>query len=228
VKKRLKTNGVVIVAGLVLAACFSRFFFARYSSSLLDLVLDMCGIAAIVFGQLLRVCGRGHKAASSRQGGRLVQDGPYAIVRNPMYLGILLIGLGIVMAVFRWWVALVFAGIFILRYVVLMRSEERKLTGFFGAEYAQYCRRVPRLFPRITSCVPNTILAALPLKVEWIKKEIGTMLAALFPVIAIDMWNDIGAYGSRVVLAESIGVIAIIGAYAIFFRTLIRRTSRHG
>lgn len=80
---------------------------------------------------------------------KLVVEGPYRVVRNPMYGGVLfvMLGEGIVfrsLAMAELGVAF-FAGtmLFVLLY------EEPMLRRTFGAEYEEYCRRVPRWIPRI-------------------------------------------------------------------------------
>lgn len=75
--------------------------------------------------------------------GRLVRLGPYAISRNPMYLGWLLasVGLGVVAGAF-WVVAAVpLAAVRVHREV---RREEGRLAASFSAEFETYCECVPR------------------------------------------------------------------------------------
>ncbi len=79
----------------------------------------------------------------------LVQDGPYARTRNPMFLGLALLHLGLVVAVNAGW-ALIGVPVLIiyLRYGVISR-EERFLEERFGDEYRSYKRRVPRWIPAL-------------------------------------------------------------------------------
>jgi protein-S-isoprenylcysteine O-methyltransferase Ste14 len=85
--------------------------------------------------------------------GRVVADGPYRFVRNPLYLGMWLLtaALSILMppggAVF----ALVAV---VLLSVALVRAEERKLSAEGGDAYAAYWRQVPRFFPAISPRIP--------------------------------------------------------------------------
>ncbi len=79
---------------------------------------------------------------------KLVAEGPYAIVRNPMYWSALGVMLGEALA-FRsvalaeiGCVFFAFAALFVIVY------EEPVLRHKFGAEYEAYCRRVPRWIPR--------------------------------------------------------------------------------
>jgi len=77
---------------------------------------------------------------------KLVVEGPYRIVRNPMYWSVGFVMLGEA-AVFHSFalvelVAAFAAGVFVLLY------EEPALRRKFGEEYEVYCKRVPRWLPR--------------------------------------------------------------------------------
>jgi len=84
----------------------------------------------------------------ARQENRLVTDHLYGLVRHPQYTGlfIALFGEGIVH-----WPTIVSVALFpviILAYVLLARSEERKMLNQFGEEYHTYRLRVPGFIPR--------------------------------------------------------------------------------
>lgn len=79
---------------------------------------------------------------------RLATDGLYGLVRHPQYTGLFigLFGEGVVH-----WPTLFSAGLFpviVLVYVLLARSEEKKVLQQFGEEYRAYRRRVPMFIPR--------------------------------------------------------------------------------
>lgn len=78
----------------------------------------------------------------------LVTTGPYAIVRNPMYLGHLIF-LGGLVALTRSPVAL--AGVFLqaTRFVDRVAADERRLADRFGHRYVEYLEAVPRWLPAI-------------------------------------------------------------------------------
>jgi hypothetical protein len=75
--------------------------------------------------------------------------GPYAHVRNPLYLGSMLIAAGFAVALMSWPFAVVLVVFFLLIYVPVIASEEKFLRGEF-LEFEWYCARVPRLIPRLT------------------------------------------------------------------------------
>lgn len=85
---------------------FSKFLFPHWKKEILDEFLDAIGISLVLFGFLFRIAARGYKADGSPEGKKLITNGLYGLMRNPMYVGTLLIGLGINLVLFEWWVAI--------------------------------------------------------------------------------------------------------------------------
>jgi len=82
----------------------------------------------------------------ARVGHELRTDGPYGIVRHPIYTGLLgmVLGSALLDGLGRWTLALVAAAVVIF---VKLRAEERLMTELFPSEYPRYRRRVPALVP---------------------------------------------------------------------------------
>ena len=104
------------------------------------------GALLIVPGLLIRALASGHV----RKNEALATSGPYAYTRNPLYLGSLLIGVGFAVAARSWWVGVALVVMFFAIYVPVIRDEEAFLRRKFP-EFEEYARRVPRMFPRISS-----------------------------------------------------------------------------
>jgi protein-S-isoprenylcysteine O-methyltransferase Ste14 len=102
-------------------------------------------LALVVPGLLLRAWAAG----TVKKNRELTVTGPYAHTRNPLYLGSMLIAFGFALALLSWPVALVLAAGFLIIYVPVIASEERFLRATFP-EFDEYCRRVPRMVPRLT------------------------------------------------------------------------------
>lgn len=92
---------------------------------------------------------RGYAAGYVKKNRELTQTGPYAHTRNPLYLGSILIAFGFALALLSWPVVVVLAVGFLVIYVPVIASEERFLRATFP-DFENYCRRVPRLLPRLT------------------------------------------------------------------------------
>ncbi len=77
----------------------------------------------------------------------LTCTGPYAYVRNPLYLGSIIIAVGFVIAARDLWIAVALVLLFALIYVPVIRGEERFLRTQFP-DYNDYAKQVPRIVPR--------------------------------------------------------------------------------
>jgi protein-S-isoprenylcysteine O-methyltransferase Ste14 len=223
-KRRLKINGVIIFLAVSLIALFPSFFFRKASEGLADEFMELFGVAFILLGQIFRVSARGYKSEHSGNGSALIQTGPYALVRNPMYLGILLIGLGIVMMLFNLGVLVVFLSIFVIRYLLLIFKEEKKLKALFPRDYPDYQKRTPRLLPSLKMLLEKDISEYLPLRFSWVKKELGSILAVLLITIFVESWEDIKNQGVRVYLRETIAMFITIILFIILVIYLSGRT----
>jgi len=92
---------------------------------------------------------RGYAAGYVKKNAELTRTGPYAFTRNPLYLGSMGIAAGFAVAAGRWWLVVLLVAMFLAIYVPVILSEERFLRGELEG-FAEYCRRVPRLLPRLT------------------------------------------------------------------------------
>ncbi|HTZ11678.1 MAG TPA: isoprenylcysteine carboxylmethyltransferase family protein [Candidatus Margulisiibacteriota bacterium] len=226
-KKRLKVNGIIGFFAFILIILFPAVFLRSEPAEFWDSAAEVFGIAMILMGQLLRICARGYKAENSKRGEALIQGGPYALVRNPMYLGILLIGLGIVLVLFQWWASAIFLLIFVMRYLLLIFKEEKKLQVLFPKEFSDYQKRVPRILPSISALARGDISEYLPVRPIWIKREIGSVCAVLFLTLLLETWEDIIRQGARFYLRELTAIFLTILLFVVTVVYLSRTTSRN-
>jgi protein-S-isoprenylcysteine O-methyltransferase Ste14 len=224
-KNRIKVNGFFIFFTLLVCSFFI-FKLIRHTPGPGDDFMEILGIGFILFGQLLRVSSRGYKAERSRSGHSLITDGPYSLVRNPMYLGIILIGAGVVLFVFHLWVIAIFALVFVLRYVHVIIGEEKVLLNAFGEEYKDYMRRVPRLLPKPSLLFKNDIADFLPVKLSWFKRELPSILIVLSLVLIVESWEEIRAGGWGITVADWLTYLLILLVYFILIAFLAGRYER--
>lgn len=126
-----------VPAGFVLVAAFA--WLARPNSRWLAI-----GLPVSILGLLLRGWAAGHLAKNIR----LAESGPYTYVRNPLYLGTLLVAAGLVIAAQRWILAAIFGAVFVLVYLPVIELEEQHLRELFP-EFGSYAARVPALWPAL-------------------------------------------------------------------------------
>lgn len=100
-----------------------------------------------------------------RKDSRLAVGGPYAIIRNPLYLGTYLMALGAVLAIQSWIFLAVVSILFAAIYHFIILDEEIKLKKMFKESYELYCATIPRFFP-IPFPLPTARLKQSLLKVN--------------------------------------------------------------
>jgi protein-S-isoprenylcysteine O-methyltransferase Ste14 len=217
-KQRITFQGILILGGSMLALFCSNLIVQRWSNEIFEEPLDILGVGLILFGFIWRIASRGHKADHSANGHVLIEDGPYALCRNPMYFGTLMIGMGIISLLFDAVALIIFTSAYLFIYIQQIKEEEAVLSAHFGAVYARYCARVPRFFPNVLSCLqwPHR----LKIKAPWIKKEIVSLLSVLGAVLLVEIWIDVGLFGGHKFYAESIEIIGVVAVYAAVFGLL--------
>ena len=119
-------------------------------------------VSSLVAGAIIAVAGEGIRlwgvsiAGSETRttgpvgGTQLVTTGPFAYVRNPLYLGNMIIygGIGVMsMALFPW-LTIAGVGFFAMQYALIVSLEEEHLKEKFGDEYRNYSGSVGRFLPR--------------------------------------------------------------------------------
>lgn len=115
------------------------------------------GFAVVVLGELVRFWGVAYAGPLTRATGNvgapaLIVAGPFARVRNPLYVGniVMYTGVGVMANALTPWLVLAALAYFILQYSLIVSLEEEFLEKEFGESFAQYRRSVPRYLPRIT------------------------------------------------------------------------------
>ncbi|HEV3375487.1 MAG TPA: isoprenylcysteine carboxylmethyltransferase family protein [Candidatus Acidoferrum sp.] len=80
---------------------------------------------------------------------KLVEEGPYRIVRNPMYWSVALVMLGEGLVFHSFALGELAVAFFAATNLFVLFYEEPHLKKVFGGQYEEYCRRVPRWLPRL-------------------------------------------------------------------------------
>ena len=126
-----------VTCGFILVAAFA--WFSRPDAGSLA-----WGLPVSALGLSLRAWATGHVEKNIR----LAESGPYAYVRNPLYLGTLLAAAGFAIASRQWPLAVLFAVVFVFIYLPAIELEEQHLRKLFP-DFAGYAERVPALWPTL-------------------------------------------------------------------------------
>ena len=124
--------------GFVLSGAYLVFCQPSFSLLVAGGVLALAGL-------LLRAWSAGYLVKSQT----LATRGPYALTRNPLYLGSALMGLGFALAGGSWGLGVAFLAYFVAVYWPVMRREAQSLRAQFGQAYDRYAETVPLFFPRL-------------------------------------------------------------------------------
>ncbi len=127
-----------VTCGFVMVAAFA--WFSRPDARSLA-----WGLPVSALGLALRAWATGHVEKNLR----LAQSGPYAYVRNPLYVGTLIVAAGFAIAARQWGLGALFAAVFLLIYLPAIELEEQHLRKLFPG-FAAYAGRVPALWPTLT------------------------------------------------------------------------------
>lgn len=101
------------------------------------------GLIIAFLGLILRLLAAGFIDKNER----LTRAGPFQYTRNPLYLGSLVLGLGLMIAGASWILGMTFVILFALIYTPVMQSEEAFLRQKFGSVYEEYARKTPLFVP---------------------------------------------------------------------------------
>lgn len=118
-----------------------------------SILLVGAGVGVTTAGELIRLWGVRHIGAISRTRsdrlGPLVASGPFALVRNPLYVGNILLWVGFALTSRLVWLAPVAAVLLGAEYHAIVRWEEQLLEARLGDAYRAYAAHVPRWMPTI-------------------------------------------------------------------------------
>lgn len=164
------------------------------------------GVALLIAGEAIRFWALGFM---EKKGKKLAMSGPYAFVRNPLYVGNFFLGLGVAVLVWNWIIGIVFLVGFLGIYAGTIRGEEKHLREMFGKTYEDYCKSVPSFFPRLTpyqAPEKDSFLWSRIVK----HHEYITVLGIALMVLLIHLYDDF--FIAKEPLAEEIPLLIAAGA----------------
>ncbi len=173
------------------------------------------GVILLIIGELIRFWALGYM---ERKGEKLAMSGPYAFVRNPLYVGNFFLGLGVAVIVWNWVIGIIFLVGFLGIYTGTILGEEKHLREMFGKTYDDYCKNVPSFLPRLTP-----YRAPEKDSFQWgriIKHhEYITVLGIILMTILIHLYDDL--FLSKEPVAHEIPLI--IAAVAVILILVLER-----
>ena len=149
-----------------------------------NLISWIVGGSVLILGELIRLWGVTYAGSLTRtttsvKANELVTSGPFSFVRNPLYIGNILmyLGFGIIsMALFPYLqiTALIW---FVFQYILIVSIEEEFLLKKFGNIYQKYTELVPPFIPRLSPVKMNETKIVMPNFRKGLKSELRTIQA---------------------------------------------------
>ena len=143
----------LLTAGCILASLVKPAWFtwASYPLPVTARWIGVAGLAGSILWLIWMFHALGRNLTDTvvtRRDAFFVNYGPYRWVRNPMYTGVLLLGIALGLALANWLVPVAASLTFTLL-ALRTRREEQYLIERFGDQYRSYMQRVGRFFPKL-------------------------------------------------------------------------------
>lgn len=209
-------------------------FFFRYRTSVSPLLLllvfipgppilsdpfwaAIAGLAIAALGQIVRGAtigldyivrgGRNHRVYADR----LVTEGLFRHSRNPLYVGKFLMALGLGLGTNRWPALIALCAAYSFMYHSVVLAEEAYLRDKFGAAFDEYCRQVPRWWPRLGGLAETFS----HFRFNWrrvLVKEYSAPLGWVLPIVLICFYNMRDGTGAP---SHPVGSIVLLGLVVV-------------
>ncbi|HEX5176566.1 MAG TPA: isoprenylcysteine carboxylmethyltransferase family protein [Chthoniobacteraceae bacterium] len=143
---RIAVGAIAVVFGGFIIHPRNIFGAFAPAAGAVSLICIALGLALRAWGA---ACAGDHTRSGQIEAPRLVTGGPYAFVRNPIYLGSFVLGLGVIGLFGDPWLLVPHAVVFGVFFGMIVPAEEQFLMARFGEDYARFCRAVPKFVPRL-------------------------------------------------------------------------------
>ncbi len=218
----------LVLAEERLAGLLSRYVSFEFTGRW-EYVWDGTCVALAMTGVLIRVIAAGYAAkgtsgGNTRRGQRadeLNTTGLYSLVRNPLYLGNLILSMGVLLTIRSWELLAILCLTFLLYYERIIAAEEAFLEEKFGRPYREWASSTPCLRPRLTGW------RSPPKGFSWrraIRHEYQSISGVVVTVFAIKLARDY--FEGKPFEVDPVYGIAFVAAASVYVivRTIKKRT----
>ncbi len=186
-----------------------------------DAPFALAGTAIALLGQALRIVTIGYeyivRGGKNKQvyANTLVEGGMFAHCRNPLYVGNLLMAIGLALMVHSYAFILIVIPAIFFTYACIVAAEESYLLGKFGDAYASYMKRVNRWLPRLSGF--DASIAGM--RFNWKRvmvKEYNTSFTLVAAMLALHLWARYCVDGVDALPASS-SVVGFAAAWVVLY-----------
>ena len=198
----------------------------------LDHRLGLWGIFAAVLGELIRLTTIGfeyiERGGKNKQvwASRLVQGGVYGLSRNPMYVGNMLIVIGMCLIARAPVAYITIVPLFFYIYATIVATEENFLRGKFGKEFEEYCRQVPAFIPHFQG-FPKSFE---DMRYNWkraLRQDLSTLVGVLLGLALFPVWRVLWFYGFDGLKLHLFRTAGLSAGILLFYGTVFSLKKSH-
>ena len=157
VEKLRRTISWIIAGVFFFVVLFSK---TPFEGSFIYETIEMIGYVLITLATLGRIWCTVY--IGGRKDEELCQDGPYSIIRNPLYIFSFLGVMGIMCGTQNLMLLLIMIPLFLGYYYFIITSEEKRLLKLFGREFTDYCSKTNKIIPNFSNYWSKNIIKIDP------------------------------------------------------------------
>ncbi|MEW6086946.1 MAG: isoprenylcysteine carboxylmethyltransferase family protein [bacterium] len=192
-----------------------------FGSHYYDQIWDLFCLTIAFVGLMVRIITVGYApiCTSGRNTKEQVADtlnttGMYSIVRNPLYFGNFLVGLGVSLFLRVWWIPCIYLFVFILYYERIILAEEAFLREKFGQKYTSWAEQTPVFIPHFRQwskpAIPFNFRKAC-------RREYQTLSGIVAVFYSLELMGEYRV--SHTLMADRMWNVIALGAIIIFVTT---------
>lgn len=186
-KKRIAVLRLSILSIIIFIILDNNFSAYNLDIDLNTSILFSCiGFALVVLGGFGRIWSSLYLEGFKTK--KLIKDGPYSMVRNPLYFFSLTILLGICFAIKSIPISIALLSVFILFHVPTIINEEKVLLSTHDESYKAYYESTPRLLPNIFKYKKTKSEDRIEVKIKGINNVLWEIMGYLFLYVIIDFF----------------------------------------
>ena len=184
----LRISIILIITFIIIDNNFSAFSLNIDMNT--SLLFSYIGFSLVVLGGFGRIWASLYLEGFKTR--KLIKEGPYSMVRNPLYFFSLMLFLGMCFAIKSIAVSFALLVVFVLFHIPTILNEEKVLLSTHDESYKAYYESTPRLLPNIFKYKKTESTDMIQVRIKSIIKRLWEVIGYLFLFTLIDFYYFIG------------------------------------
>ncbi len=184
----LRISIILIITFIIIDNNFSAFSLNIDMNT--SLLFSYIGFSLVVLGGFGRIWASLYLEGFKTR--KLIKEGPYSMVRNPLYFFSLMLFLGMCFAIKSIAVSFALLIVFVLFHIPTILNEEKVLLSTHDESYKAYYESTPRLLPNIFKYKKTESTDMIQVRIKSIIKRLWEVIGYLFLFTLIDFFYFIG------------------------------------